>query len=121
MNNRRSNESSNLIMKLLISIIVLGIIASILVPTLNGLRIEQERRNAIITYNQVLDRALDYAVDYNITTQFTIETIVQQGYLVSNPFNKGNVTFIFRTNGIIEIINPKGELEINGHVVYVVP
>jgi type II secretory pathway pseudopilin PulG len=121
MNQNNKNESSNLILKLLVSIIIMAIIAVILVPTLEGIRFEQEKRNADIEFNQILDRALDYAVDKNTTNSFTIETLINEGYLLDNPFNKSNVTFIYRTNGIIDITSPKGELEINGYIVYIVP
>jgi type II secretory pathway pseudopilin PulG len=121
MNSKNKNESSNLILKLLVTIIIVATIAIILVPTLNGIRIEQEKRSADIKFNQVLDSALEYAVDKNISNSFTIEVLVLEGYVLNNPFNKSNVTFIYRSNGIIDIISPKGELEINGYTVYIVP
>lgn len=86
------------LVELLAVIVILGIIAAIAVPAIGGL-IDRQRENAAeLSYDGVISAAETYLIAESLTSgdTFTLEDVMDEGYLADNPFDtvlEANIVF----------------------------
>ena len=123
------------LVELLAVIVILGIIAAIAVPAIGGL-IDRQRENAAeLSYDGVISAAETYLIAESLTSgdTFTLDDVITEGYLASNPFDtvlQANIVFTVGSAQTASITSITGatadtDLAIDGVVVvtivYVAP
>lgn len=87
------------LVELLAVIVILGIIAAIAVPTINGLIQRQQAKADEATYTNVLEAGRLYATENPDAATFTLADVMAAGYLADNPFEQAEASINFSNSG----------------------